>query len=207
MTEPLTAALLVVDALEAMGVRYLIGGSLASAAYGIARSTADADLVADLRLDQAEQFARALEPQFYLDLEAIREAIRLRTSFNVIHLSTMFKVDIFIQKPRAFDRAQMDRRVNRLVAAGPERYAYMASAEDTVLAKLEWYRLGGETSERQWQDVLAILKIQKGKLDLGYLRGAAPELHVVDLLDKVLAEAGLKGGLEITATNPPSSND
>ena len=191
--EPIQATLLVVEALEALGVPYLIGGSLASAVHGVVRTTMDADLVADLRPEHAEPLAQALGDAFYVDAASIRDAIRHRSSFNVIHLESMFKVDIFIPKQRPFDRTQLQRRTKQVIATEPEREAYVATAEDTILAKLEWYRRGGEVSDRQWQDVLGVLKVQGNRLDLAYLRQWAASLGVSDLLEKALTEAGLPG--------------
>jgi len=137
LSEPVAVTLLVIEALEELNVPYLIGGSLASAVHGVARATADADLVADLRLEHAEQLAQTLGDAFYVDAESIRDAICHRSSFNVIHLETMFKVDVFVRKQRPFDRAQFERCEAQVVATDPERTAYVASPEDTVLTKLE----------------------------------------------------------------------
>ncbi len=187
-TEPITITLKVIEALDRLGIPYLIGGSLASAIYGVARTTLDADLVADLRPEHAAPLAQALGEEFYVDGEAILDAVRRRGSFNVIHLETMFKVDIFVRKDRPFDRSQFRRRVLQPISTDPERMAYVASPEDTVLAKLEWYRMGREVSQRQWQDVLGILKAQGKRLDLAYLRDWAETLGVADLLEAALSE-------------------
>ena len=189
MAEPegITVTLLVTDALEALGVPYLIGGSLASALYGVVRSTLDADLVADLRREHVQPLVSALSQVFYVDGEAIREAIEHRSCFNVIHQETLFKVDVFAPGGRPFDRAEFARRGRRVLSREPERSAWFASAEDIVLAKLEWYRAGGEVSERQWRDVVGVLKTQAGRLDLDYLRPAAIALGVADLLDQAVA--------------------
>jgi len=193
LPEPVAVTLQVVEVLERLGIRYLIGGSLASAVYGVARATADADLVADLRLEHADHLVQALQREFYIDSDAVRDAIRRHSSFNVIHLGTMFKVDIFVVKRRPFDRAQLQRRRKHIVATQPERSAYFASAEDTVLTKLEWYRLGGQVSERQWRDVLGVLKEQQEQIDVAYLRKWAGALDLLDLLERALTAAGLAG--------------
>jgi hypothetical protein len=188
LTEQIAVTLAVAEALEALGAPYAIGGSFASALHGVMRATMDADLVADLRPEQVEPLAEALGDAFYADVDTMRNAVLQHRSFNLIHLETMFKVDVFVAKPRAFDRAQLARRQLQVLSQDPERHAYVASAEDIVLAKLEWYRLGGETSERQWRDVLGVLKVQGDRLDREYLVGMAAELGVTDLLYRTFEE-------------------
>lgn len=189
LPEQLAVTMLVVDALEALGVPYAIGGSFASALHGVMRATMDADLVADLGPGQVVPFALALGEAFYANVEMMRDATRQHSSFNLIHLDTMFKIDVFVARPRDFDRAQLDRRQLHLLSENPERRAYVASAEDVVLSKLEWYRLGGEMSDRQWRDALGVLKVQGERLDLEYMLRMAAGLGVADLLSRAFEEA------------------
>lgn len=191
LSESIAATLQVIDVLEAFGVPYVIGGSLASALHGIARATLDSDLVADLQPGQVPAFVRQLQDIFYVDETAVYNAIQSHTSFNLIHLETMFKVDIFIPKQRPFDRAQLARRKAHVVAIDPERTAYVATAEDSILAKLEWYRLGGEQSERQWRDIKGMVQVQGDRLDQEYIRQQAAVLEVADLWQKMFSEFNL----------------
>jgi hypothetical protein len=190
LAEPIAVTRVVTDALEALGVEYAIGDSLASAVHGVMRATMDADLVADLRIEHAEPLAQALGDAFYADVEMMLDAIRRHASFNLIHLETMFKVDIFVAKPRPFDRSQLARRQLHLLSEDPQVHAYVTSAEDIILAKLEWYHIGGRVSDRQWRDVLGVLKIQGDRVDHDYLRRMATTLDVTDLLERALDEAG-----------------
>jgi hypothetical protein len=194
LSEPVAVMLEVINAVEALGIPYFLGGSMAAAVYGIVRSTADADLVADLSLEHASPLSSALAGEFYVDVDSIRDAVRQRNSFNVIHLDSAFKVDVFVPKGRPFDREQFARRSRQVVATHPERTAYVASAEDTVLAKLEWYRLGAEASERQWRDVLGVLRVQGDQLDQDYLRQWAAELGVAELLGWARRSLSTEGG-------------
>jgi hypothetical protein len=176
----------VLETLRRLGVRHYVGGSIASSAHGVPRSSIDADVVAELAPAHATPFVAALRQGYYVSEERVRDAIARRASFNVIHLEAMVKVDVFVAKDRPFDRRALE-RAGTTAAEGVTELP-VSSAEDTVLAKLEWYRRGGEASERQWSDVTGLLRVRT--LDEPYLRRGALELGVADLLDRALEETG-----------------
>jgi hypothetical protein len=190
-TEPLAVTLQVVDVLEQLNIPYFIGGSLASTVHGVVRATLDVDLIADIQHQNVADLVEAFQSSFYIDGEMIYDAILHQTSFNIIHLDTMFKVDIFIPKGRPFDQAEFRRRTRQVLSTEPERSAYVASAEDILLAKLEWYNLGGRVSDRQWGDIQKLLKVQAEQLDYGYLRQWSTQLDVADLLTHALEDQGI----------------
>jgi hypothetical protein len=180
-----------VEALEELRVPYHIGGSVASSLYGLPRLTIDVDVIADLRLEHIRPLVIRLQTNYYIDEDMIRDAIRRRSSFNVIHLDTMLKVDVYIPKSRSFDQEEL-RRVQQEVLLEGTRPFNVASPEGTILNKLEWYRMGGEVSDRQWNDILGVLKVQGTHLDMAYLQRWAANLKVTDLLERALVDAGLK---------------
>ena len=190
-SEPIQVTLQVIEILDRLKIPYLVGGSLASAIHGILRATMDVDIVADIHLDQIDDFTALLNDAFYYDTEMIRNAIMQKSSFNLIHLNTMFKVDIFLLKGRPFDQNQMERRVLQIIGDTQTEKAYFSTAEDIIIAKLEWYRNGGETSERQWNDILGVLRSQTDRINLEDLRKWAKTLAVDHLLERALKEAGL----------------
>jgi len=188
--EPVEVTIKVTDVLENLAVPYLIGGSLASTLYGMVRTTQDADIVSEMRLNHLRPFVLAFQDEFYMDEEMIAGAIQSYSRFNILHRESMFKVDVFIPHPRPFLRSQLRRAQKQTFTFEKEVSAKFASPEDTILSKLECYRQGGEVSERQWRDVLGILKTCAGELDMEYLRDWAGELKVADLLKRALKESG-----------------
>jgi hypothetical protein len=174
---------------DRLGISYYVGGSLASSLHGFVRSTQDVDFVADMRMEHAVPFVRAVEPRFYVSEDAVRDAIRLRDSFNVIHLELMLKVDVFVLKQHAHSRAEMDRAGPYALKGGGT--LIIASAEDIILEKLDWYRLGGGVSERQWDDVLGVLKVRGPALDRAYLARWSSVRGLEDLLARAYEDAGL----------------
>lgn len=187
--EPVEVTLKVTGVFEKLGVPYLIGGSLASTLHGMVRTTQDSDIIAEMRPEHLQPFVLALQDEFYIDEEMIAESIQHNSSFNIIHRETMFKVDVFIPRPRPFLQAQLARAQRQTFSFETNISAKFASPEDTILSKLEWYRMGGEVSDRQWRDILGVLKTRAGELDLEYLRKWATEINVSDLLERVLKES------------------
>lgn len=186
MESPLIVLSQVARVLEEQDITYVLVGSLASSMHGMYRSTADIDLLADIKSEQVRPLLHALEKNFYIDELAVKQAIEQRRSFNAIHFDSVFKVDIFIPKGDEFARKQLERRQLRKIAPDGDQFVYVATAEDTVLAKLRWYREGGEVSSNQWSDVLGILGVNDLSLEFDYLREWSDRLGVRDLLERAL---------------------
>lgn len=181
----------VIDVLERLGARYQVGGSVASSMHGMARATMDVDVVAELKAAHVAEFVSSLQEDYFVDEGQVRSAIGDRSSFNMVHQATIMKVDVFLPKERPYDRQALARSIDdSLVDDVGSRSMKIAAPEDVILAKLEWYRLGGETSERQWADVLGVLRVQRGRVDVDYMKRWATELDIADLLQRALGEAG-----------------
>lgn len=152
----------------------------------------DADIVAEVGLSHAGPICDALAPSYYVDAEAIREAVRATSSFNVIHLGTMIKVDVFISKGRPYDKQMLShRKAHSLDATSGAVVFSVAAPEDVLLGKLQWFRSGGDVSQQQWGDALGILEVVGERLDLQYLRRWGSALGVSDLVDQALRDAEL----------------
>ena len=183
--DPFEVTQKVLDALTALNVKYLVGGSVASSLYGEPRYTQDTDIEIWPDRAQLEGLLAGLESDFYASKEAALEALQRRSSFNLIHFDSQYKVDLFVSQNRPFDLARAERR--RIPEGFPANF-WVSSPEDMVLIKLEWYRQGRQLSDRQWRDVLAILATQGAQLSLGYLHRWAGELQVADLLERALVQ-------------------
>jgi hypothetical protein len=175
--------------LDELGIRYFAGGSVASSVHGVARFTQAVDLAADLKPEQTEVLAARLNSAFYADAGQMREGIEYGRAFHVIHFASGFKIDIFPLRQDSFHRGELERSARRVwaVEPGSQVELQVASAEDIVLEKLVWYERGGQTSDRQWNDVLGVATTHA--LDLKYTREWALELGVADLVERLLVEA------------------
>jgi hypothetical protein len=185
----------IVGVLESLGVPYCVGGSVASSLHGVARSTLDVDIVADLAPHHAAPLVKALQETFYIDQHSVLDAIVHRGNFNLIHFETALKVDVFVLKDRKYEQEAFARRIDESMEEGSDAKRYsIERPEDTVLHKLLWYKKGDGVSERQWKDVQGVLRVQADALDVPYMRKWAPALGLAGLLAKALQEAGFQEG-------------
>ena len=193
LPEPLRVALAVAATLERLHVPYVLVGSLASSLYGAPRSTDDVDFLVDLQPDGVPPLVAALTPAYYVSAEAARAAATAPHggAFNAVHLKSAVKVDLFVVGDDSFDTERLARRQPvRLTGEleGAPAEVFVDTSEHTVLRKLEWYRRGGEVSERQWGDVIGVVRAQGERLDRDYMRTWAERLGVGDLLERAFRE-------------------
>ena len=186
--DDLTVALTpLTDFLERQGVAWYVNGFVASTVHGRFRATNDVDVIAGLREEHASPLRAALEAEHYIDEESICDAVRHESSFNLVHYGTGLKINVFIAADTEYEAGVRVRRVSEPIGDGANsRQLWVASAEDTILAKLAWYRRGGGASQRQWRDVQGMIELRGRELDVEYLRRWAPVLGVGDLLEEAL---------------------
>jgi len=177
------------DGLEKRGVPFVVGGSVASSAWGQPRSTHDVDVLVRLKLEEVAGLAAELARRFLVDEELMRSAVRRARAFNAIHSELFHKVDVFVAGQSALDAAQLERPVLRRLASDMERNFPVTAPEVLVLRKLDWFRKGDHTSQRQWHDVLAVLRVQGERLDRGWMEALAGECGLADLLERAGREA------------------
>jgi len=177
------------DALDDMRITYAIGGSVASSVYGKVRFTQDADITVASLADKAERLYTVLKENFYISKDAMYQAISNRGSFNVIHLTSAFKIDIFIQKDDDFHRQLFLRKRKVKLDDSIEHFFDIVSAEDIILLKLQWYQSAGCVSERQWSDVLGVLAVQAQSLDMKYLKNCSEKLGFSDIFNRAIQES------------------
>jgi hypothetical protein len=190
MIDPFAAALNELTmALDSLRIRYAVAGSLASSTHGIARHTEDGDLLCAIHPAHVPKLAETLGPNWYVDVEEMQRALRAGRTFNIIHKGFALKFDLFPASTefhaKQLERAEM--RPLRLEGAEP---CLVTTAEDILVAKLRWYKDGGQVSENQWRDIVGVLTTNKS-LDSAYLQHWAARLGVTDLLEKAHADARL----------------
>jgi len=183
----------VVNALEKFSISYYISGSIASSIYGMARATMDIDIVADVKLHHISLLRQELESSYYIDEDVIKEAIQNISSFNLIHLETTIKIDVFIFKDIPYRQNALERKIKDTFEDDDIKTEfYFSSPEDIIISKLQWYELGGKDSERQWLDVIGVIKIQGDSLDKNYLKVWTKKLGIFELLKNAFNDAEIQ---------------
>lgn len=185
--DPIATAIAVARIFDTLGILHTIGGSIAASFAGEPRSTIDIDFVAAIDEAQVPGLVDALALDFYVDADALRRAVRSRGNTNLIEQRTQLKVDLFVAGGTPLDEQQLRRRQE--VRLDGDRRIYVHPPEDILLQKLRWYRMGGESSDRQWRDILGIIRVQGPRLDRDYLVQNGPALGVTTLLTRALDEA------------------
>ena len=188
--DPLELASLLAETLERCQIRYLLGGSLASTALGEPRATLDVDIVVDLSQETVGPWLAQMGSDFSFDEEWARDEVKRRGSFQLIHLPTMTRVDVFVPPWEGVHLWKWEQRRRLVLDAETSKGIDVTAPEGIVIQKLAWFRSGGETSDRQWRDVLGVIKLQRDDLDLVDMRRWATELGVLDLLDRALQSSG-----------------
>lgn len=189
----ITVAYKTAQIFEKLSIPYRIGGYLASSAYGIPRSTLDVDIVIDIQKNQIPLLVKEFpQEEYYIDADTIYDALRYHSSFNIIHRDSMFKIDVFILRDNEFHQQEFLRRVQKNITEDISKIVFFPTPEDIILLKLEWFKMGGEVSERQWKDILGVLNVQRDTLDFTYMNKWAQELGVSSLLQKAIKQTETK---------------
>jgi hypothetical protein len=179
---------LVAKRFEELKIPYYIGGAVASIIHGEERFTKDADIVIRILPVHIKKFVQAFETDFVVSEDMVRDSLTRRYAFNIIHIDTAYKIDLYpISDEDEMELAAFARRQRRDIGTGE---IWLATAEDVILAKLHWFRKGGEVSEKQWRDVLGVLKVQGNNLDFAYLEPMAARFGLADLLARAREDAG-----------------
>jgi hypothetical protein len=186
--DAIAVAMRVAEAIEAAKGSYFVGGSLASSLQGEPRATNDIDIVLEVPLGRIGEFVAALGEDFEVDVEMLRDALLHGRSCNIFYLPVVMKVDLFAVGPAPYDEVEFARRRPVPVRSTGETLV-IKSPEDTVLRKLLWYREGGAVSDRQWRDVIEVLRVSGGGMDPAYLIQWSQRLGIADLLERARAQA------------------
>ena len=175
---------------EELGIPYVVGGSVASSLVGEPRSTVDIDIAVDMNEEALSAFVEGVRSSFYVPESDAERAVREHDSFNIIHNEGALKVDLFVLGSGTLDVNQMERRTSVELPTDPPALLWITSTEDQILRKLDWYRQGDNVSDRQWRDIIAILRINRTSLDNLYLDATAALVDLSGLLRQAQEEAG-----------------
>lgn len=191
MVDAVDLTVRVASILEDLGIRYVVGGSIASILHGEPRFTQDSDILADIPESRVTALVAALSGEFFIQESSVRDAVTRRGSFNALHLSSTLKIDFYLPGRNPLDAAQLSRAIDARFERYSDRTIKVTSPEDIVVRKLDWYRSGRMVSDRQWRDVLGVLKVGGRKLDLAYMKETALRVGLDELLQRALTESGL----------------
>ncbi len=180
----------VIEALEHLGIRYSLSGSIACSVYGLPRGAQDIDLRADIRAEHIGPLLAHLHAGYTVSVQTVYDAIAQRSFFSLLHLASLVKVDILLPHAPSFD-SLVSERAQQLSLIEEYQPIWIVSPEDIALLRLKWYRDTGASADDQWNDILGVLKVQAPTLDLKYLRLVAQTLNISDLLEQALIDAGI----------------
>ncbi len=187
-SDPFSLLAKIVAIFDSTNIEYVLGGSLASSMVGEPRATMDIDMAAQINSEQLQAFYLAVKDDFYIPLAFAEEAVRSKSSFNIVSNQTSYKVDIFVLGKNRLDSNQLKRRI-KATLPGEATSIWVTSPEDQIVRKLSWFKLGGRVSDRQWRDVLSIISSQNDQLDYTYLNETAQSEGLSELLALALEEA------------------
>ena len=188
--DPLLVLRDIAEVMETVQIPYCLGGSFASGVRGEWRQTNDIDIVCLIAAEQVSALVASASQKFFVDEISARSAINAGISFNLIHIEACPKVDLFTKRD-PFQESQLARATKESFPSIEEGIP-VATAEDVILAKLRWYQMGGEQSERQWRDIKTVMSLNQATLDGDYLQRWAETLKIEDLLQRLKTAATLK---------------
>ncbi|HEY3781827.1 MAG TPA: hypothetical protein VGL56_12140 [Fimbriimonadaceae bacterium] len=173
----------VTEMLRKTNVEFVIGGSLASSVWGQERTTHDADVAVLLNEEQLDILAGLVKWPYIMDTDSIRLSLSPLEEFasgNILNGETLDKIDLFLLSDSPYTQAQMRNR--RYIEVAPDKYLPFLSPEDTIIVKLRWFVLGNRVSDRQWNDIVQVLEIQRSRLDEAYLNEWSAHFGIMELL-------------------------
>jgi hypothetical protein len=191
-TTDLLDAILPLSAIfEVLQIPYYIQGTIANSLYGMQRATFEVDFFANLCLEHMNDLQQQLKPFYAIDTQIMRDAVYLRTYFEIVHIESLIKINVLLSQDLDFEKQTYNRsKQHRLLENNSS--VYVASPEDIVLTQLRKYRVEGESADDQWNEILGVLKVQGISLDFTYLEQWAEKLTIADLLRKGYVDAGLQ---------------